>query len=138
MNPVQLYRHFDKDDKLLYVGVSRSADFRLVQHQRESSWGPRIVRMTVEEFDSRVEAVKAERIAITSENPIYNQSRPNSRHGTANISVHLPSMVRVQLKELAAREQTTIADLVGEGLNLVFAKRGLPDVVPIRDRKIRA
>ena len=33
-----LYRHYDKDDKLLYVGISISAYTRLSQHKINSKW----------------------------------------------------------------------------------------------------
>lgn len=69
----QLYRHFDADGQLLYVGISFSAVYRLSQHRDSSNWYERIAKVTIENFPSRQEVVEAERRAITEENPIHNK-----------------------------------------------------------------
>lgn len=69
----QLYRHFDKDDVLLYVGISLSALVRLNQHRITSDWFDQITTIRVETFSSRQEALKAERLAIQTERPFYNE-----------------------------------------------------------------
>lgn len=71
-----LYRHFDKDGALLYVGVSLSAIQRLSQHREASHWSGDIASVKVEWFADRKEAITAERAAITSENPRHNLYRP--------------------------------------------------------------
>lgn len=71
-----LYRHFDADGKLLYVGISLSAINRLGQHKDNSHWYSKISRVDIEKFDSREEVVAAERKAIKEENPAHNISRP--------------------------------------------------------------
>jgi len=57
---------------------------------------------------------------------------PTSRDGTAIISVHLPKDVRRQLKGLAADQERTVADIVAEALNLVFARYGMAEVAPTK------
>tara|TARA_R100000541_G_scaffold49745_1_gene56866 strand:- start:486 stop:1007 length:522 start_codon:yes stop_codon:yes gene_type:complete len=69
-----LYRHFDIDKKLLYVGVSLSWSKRLKQH-RISYWHDKIHTVTLEQYESREKAIQAERQAILKENPIYNIQR---------------------------------------------------------------
>jgi excinuclease UvrABC nuclease subunit len=71
-NPCHLYRHFDKDGNLLYVGISMSVLNRIVQHERNSKWFPNLGHITIQEFGSRSLAEKAERIAIKTEKPPYN------------------------------------------------------------------
>ena len=68
----QLYRHFDADKKLLYVGISLSAFARLSQHKDHSQWFEQIKTVTLESFDTREEAMAAERKAIRTENPQFN------------------------------------------------------------------
>jgi GIY-YIG catalytic domain len=68
----QLYRHFDKDGRLLYVGVSISALQRLAQHQTSSAWVPTIAKILVEAYPTREEALEAEVIAIRRERPMFN------------------------------------------------------------------
>lgn len=67
-----LYRHFDKNDHLLYVGISVDPLNRLKDHRQQAVWFEQISRVDVEKFDSREYAANAEIEAIKSENPIYN------------------------------------------------------------------
>lgn len=71
-----LYRHFNKDRELLYVGVSLSAVHRLGQHADHSHWFKSIARVEIENFETREEVLAAERKAIIEENPKHNLKRP--------------------------------------------------------------
>lgn len=68
----QLYRHFDENEGLLYVGISLSTFNRLSQHKDHSGWFKKIKNVTIEHFETREEAMAAERKAIKSENPKFN------------------------------------------------------------------
>lgn len=67
-----LYRHFDCDGRLLYVGIAADPEARRKQHQRTSRWARLSDEMTVEWFGTRAEAEASERDAIASERPIFN------------------------------------------------------------------
>ena len=67
-----LYRHFSEEGELLYVGVSLSPVHRLVGHRKGSHWFGLIRRVEIEEFATREEALKAETVAIISEQPLHN------------------------------------------------------------------
>jgi len=67
-----LYRHYNQEGTLLYVGVSLSAVNRLAQHREHSSWFDEIATVKIETFDSRDGALTAETIAINEERPVYN------------------------------------------------------------------
>lgn len=69
-----LYRHFDIDGRLLYVGISKNAVQRLSQHT-SSPWMQKIRTVTVEMCQSREHALEAEALAIRSEKPAYNGGR---------------------------------------------------------------
>lgn len=71
-----LYRHFDKDGCLLYVGVSLSAINRLVQHRDASHWFSEIASVKITQFPDRTSALAAEKDAILKENPRHNLRRP--------------------------------------------------------------
>lgn len=75
-----LYRHFDKNDNLLYVGVSLSVLQRLSQHKTCSPWFHKIAKITMESFNDRTSALAAEKTAIIKEHPIYNKYRPKLEH----------------------------------------------------------
>ena len=69
--PVAVYRFFDADDGLLYVGISDSLGTRFGAH-RNTAWWPKAVRNTVQWYDTRAQALAAEYKAITTESPQYN------------------------------------------------------------------
>jgi predicted GIY-YIG superfamily endonuclease len=73
-----LYRHYDSAGNLLYVGVSLNALVRLQQH-KTSHWCDDITRVDIQKFASRQEVLEAERVAITSENPVHNIKRPKPK-----------------------------------------------------------
>lgn len=67
--PCELYRHFDKDGRLLYVGIAISTTMRLSGHRATSHWFDQITRIEIERFPTRVAALAAEMLAIGSEKP---------------------------------------------------------------------
>ena len=74
--PQHLYRHYNKEGVLLYVGISLSAINRLGQHKDHAHWFSLISRVEIESFSSRAEVRNAEISAINKENPLYNLQRP--------------------------------------------------------------
>lgn len=67
-----LYRHFDKSGVLLYVGIARDHQSRLKSHSRYADWKYDIATVTVEYFETRTEAGRAEIKAIQTEKPLHN------------------------------------------------------------------
>lgn len=67
-----LYRHFDSEGNLLYVGISINPFKRLNEHKQASSWFDKVKNLTIERFESRDQALIAETDAILNEKPIYN------------------------------------------------------------------
>ena len=72
----QLYRHFNNEGVLLYVGISLSSINRLGQHKDNSHWFETISRVEIENFKTREEAIEAEAKAIFHEKPKHNIMRP--------------------------------------------------------------
>jgi len=66
-----LYRHFDADGRLLYVGITENLPSRDRQH-RASPWHGKIAETKTQWFDSREDAARAEAQAITTERPLHN------------------------------------------------------------------
>lgn len=71
---VQLYRFYNCDGDLLYVGMSLCAVTRLAQHKEKAPWFTQIARIEIENYDSGQECSKAERLAIRREQPLYNKA----------------------------------------------------------------
>lgn len=81
-----LYRHFDGNGNLLYVGVSVSALLRTKAHSLVSAWFGDVRSITVEHFPTMRDALRAEKMAIRRERPKFNKKHSvNSRgkHGQA-------------------------------------------------------
>jgi hypothetical protein len=73
---VSLYRHFDASGRLLYVGISLCAVYRLSQHRLKSGWYCDIARVDIERHKSLAHARYAEAMAIRDEKPLHNKARP--------------------------------------------------------------
>lgn len=67
-----VYRAYDRDGVLLYVGCSINPDYRRTAHQRRAPWFPRMTRWVVEWHPNYFAARRAEAAAITSEHPEFN------------------------------------------------------------------
>lgn len=67
-----LYRAYDADGALLYVGISFSSMTRAEQHRKAGKWFHLLASFRVEKFKTRDEALDAERTAIITEHPKFN------------------------------------------------------------------
>ena len=72
MSRTALYRFYDADGDLLYVGVSVTPWSRWKQHKGQKDWAEEVATTAVEWHDSRPEALAAEKAAIIAEEPRYN------------------------------------------------------------------
>jgi predicted GIY-YIG superfamily endonuclease len=77
-HPCAVYRCFDADGTLLYIGSSENPKRRWGEHRRmkSSTWTDQCVYRTEEWFDSLTLAVRAEGRAIAFEHPVHNQRCP--------------------------------------------------------------
>lgn len=69
-----LYRHYDADAVLLYVGIANDPALRFKAHAHQSVWTQFAARHEGEWFASREEAEAAERVAIREESPLFNKA----------------------------------------------------------------
>ena len=67
-----LYRYFDSDDVLLYVGITQRDGQRHREHAKNSDWFSLVKTHTITRFPNRQDALEAEAFAIATENPLYN------------------------------------------------------------------
>ena len=69
----ELYRAYDANGVLLYVGISWSAAARYYNgHRLRAEWSDKVASITIERFTTRNEALAAEAAAIEAENPAHN------------------------------------------------------------------
>jgi len=69
-----LYRHYDYQGDLLYVGLSNSPLERQRKHRDGSHWAAMVCTITIEPFAAREDAIAAEQLAIETEFPKHNQT----------------------------------------------------------------
>ena len=93
----QLYRQFDCDGVLLYVGVSENAQRRQIAH-RYSSWAGQIAKVTVEDFPTKAAAHAAERAAILAEAPMFNRMKRRQALNLDQLERNMTVAERQQLK----------------------------------------
>lgn len=72
--PTALYRLYDADDNLLYLGISFDPEARWEQHKNDKHWAHQVVRRTVEWYPTRGEALAAEERATAAEKPRHDSS----------------------------------------------------------------
>ncbi len=72
-----VYRFYDVDGGLLYVGITRDMSQRFAAHRRDAKWWVDVASVTVEVTAGRAEAEYIEAVAILSERPAHNRSRPS-------------------------------------------------------------
>lgn len=73
----QVYRCFNKEGDLLYIGCSSNFVARLADHKRISVWFEVLARVDVSERMPREQALVAEKMAIIQEGPRFNSVRGN-------------------------------------------------------------
>lgn len=76
---VALYRLFNENGRLLYVGITNNPSVRFVHHKMEKTWWTDVARREIEWFASRDDALKAEVRAIHQESPLWNVSKSLTR-----------------------------------------------------------
>ncbi len=76
-----VYRFFDVDDVLLYVGITKNFEARKQQHKGTKTWWAEVDsdRTIVTWYDDEPTALRAELDAINGEHPVHNVDRTN-RH----------------------------------------------------------
>ncbi|MET9725434.1 GIY-YIG nuclease family protein [Streptomyces zaomyceticus] len=74
--PTCLYRLFDKNSTLLYVGISNTPKERWKQHAADKPWWPLVATRGEEWYLERRDAEKAERVAREVEKPRFNSITP--------------------------------------------------------------
>jgi predicted GIY-YIG superfamily endonuclease len=74
MKTQTLYRFYNSDGELLYVGISNTWHRRFHQHEKNAGWFSRVASATFESYDSREAVEAAELSAIQNENPQFNKA----------------------------------------------------------------
>jgi hypothetical protein len=74
-----VYRCYDADERLLYVGSTGNSYNRFTVHQRKTKWWPEVARIAVAEQPDIETARRVEALAIFAEKPLRNRSLDKER-----------------------------------------------------------
>lgn len=101
----QLYRHFDSDGQLLYVGISINALNRYKEHA-STEWFPEVAKITVERYPNRKDAISAEVAAIKAEKPRFNVRHLVTKSRKAREKTpDLIKIINVAIKKLGSQAE---------------------------------
>lgn len=78
-----VYRLFDAQDRLLYIGSTDNSNHRYEYHRCMQTWWPDVARKEEREFPLLAAARIAEQKAIDTERPLHNCPPGRPRKGTA-------------------------------------------------------
>lgn len=106
-----LYRHFDADGLLLYVGITNNPTRRLAEHKCRAIWRNEIDRVDVKWIGDRADALEAEAKAIREERPIFNGGASKDYTPTGDALRDWMGSVGMTQTELAAAYGVTGATL---------------------------
>lgn len=79
-----LYRHYNDNGELLYIGISINAFSRYSQHKKRK-FHKEIALMKIQKCSSREEALRLEKKAIIREKPIHNVVHNKDNTKTSNL-----------------------------------------------------
>lgn len=117
-----LYRFFNANGDLLYVGRSTVIGSRLQAHRNTSEFYPQVAKITLQRgFGSLMELNQAETAAIIAESPKYNVSltpAPSAPYNRAiNSASHYTTMINGrQAAALANVHENTIRNWADKGI----------------------
>jgi len=72
VGPTDVYKAFDDDGEILYVGISYDASERLRQHRRSSRWWGMATWFEVDRYATREEAENVEAASVMFDDPPFN------------------------------------------------------------------
>lgn len=117
--PTALYRMYDADDQLLYIGITCNKAARWDAHRRNSPWWKLVARKELTTYPDRSAALTAELAAIRAEKPLHNvASHPSkpSRHVHLVLTEERAAKLRALAKHRGRGNSDTMYELLDEAL----------------------
>lgn len=126
--PRALYRHFDKEGVLLYVGSSHNPMHRWGAHHTTAHWTHDTVSITITWYADHWTGLAAERVAIKTENPKYNiasKPRPCQSCGCDKVSVGTQGLFKCLPCTAIKASKVRDAKALAEGRVIAKRPRGV-------------
>lgn len=134
-----LYRYFDANGGLLYIGMTERWTDRAAQHESKP-WVKLAASVTMEQFPDRATLAEAERAAITSEKPTFNVMHNNGYRSGRRASarkIRLGNIV-VSTRDQSINGQETCESFAWQLQNSVRLMHVYSNETPFRFRKYRS
>lgn len=100
-----VYRFYDRDERLLYAGITYDLDDRWADHARKKPWWPQVRYQTAVWHQTRLGAAIEEHCAIRYENPLHNVARQHDERLGLELTdasgAHAPRPWRLNLLKTA-------------------------------------
>lgn len=112
-----LYRYYNAQGELLYIGISSQYAIRAAQHSKKSPWYAESANVTIEHCRDREDALLKEKKAIRLERPKYNKLH-NGWKGSAQS--HYQDMLLVT-RPLKDDWHSSLIDLALENYEMLIA-----------------
>lgn len=108
-----VYRLFDSDRQLLYVGRSGHLRDRLDEHSRRQPWWHLVAGLSWERCSSQADSVAREAAAIRCEAPRFNvqPGAAGAREAMVMTTCRLPRELHERLHRAARMEMRSVSDL---------------------------
>ncbi|GAA0454020.1 GntR family transcriptional regulator [Streptomyces sp. NPDC046215] len=121
-----LYRLYDADERLLYVGITSNPKARMAHHATSKPWWSTVITRETEWFDTREAATAAEVSAILAEKPVHNRTHnpvPSPLLALLPVVEHEPLRPRLQQVE---RDERSAAQRVAADLRALIMSGEIP------------
>lgn len=130
-----LYRYFNDQNILLYIGISVNALARLAQHKQNQTWVDEVTNIKIEKYETREEVLAIEKYAIQSEKPVFNKIHNKNTEEIPPISLHKKEYRREEAVEYL-NEKTNSYHFCEKHLNIneyyykrIFKKQELDQII---------
>lgn len=119
-----LYRWFNEEGQLLYVGISRQIGRRVKEHSKTAAWFTQAAYMTLEWATDQLELEAMEKKAIQQEGPLHNTTYNHSPQVHAGLTpMHFREQSLLMQLGLVQQELATVRQQLENARLLVKANQ---------------
>ena len=116
-----LYKMYNNDDQLLYVGITNNVDQRFTAHASTKSWWKDVDNINLKIYQDRESAILSERMTIISEHPKYNELVTKKPYAASPEKRYPPSHSKLPKSEVLHLRSLDGSDMLNRAAELQAA-----------------